>query len=151
MTSSIPTTERRSQQVEPPRPYAFAELLSLVPGTLIGGLVHSQGEWVLGTGWELMDADTHPRRKHILVRQPFSEYRLTWRQRLRHYCKAVKNCKLYSPPYEIIRDAAANPNMTVKIGFDTNMPVGMYLGHVVRSGSLTLVNILVPDGYDVWL
>lgn len=149
MTFSIPTTSEAP--VESARAYTFAELMSLVPGTMIGGLVHSQGEWLLGTDWGLMEADVHPRRKHTLVRQPFSEYRLTWRQRLRHYCKTVKNAKLYNPPYEIIRDAAANPYMTVKIGFDTNIPVGMYLGHIVRSSSLTLVNILVPDGYDVWL
>ncbi|TXH11331.1 MAG: hypothetical protein E6R04_01755 [Spirochaetes bacterium] len=149
MTLSIPTTPEQPPELA--RVYTFAELMSLVPGTMIGGLVHSQGEWMLGTSWGLMESDVHPRRKHILVKQPFSEYRLTWRQRLRHYCKTVKNAKLYNPPYEIIRDAAANPCMTVKIGFDTNMPVGMYLGHIVRTSGLTLVNILVPDGYDVWL
>jgi hypothetical protein len=114
-------------------------------------LVHVEDTWKLGESWGLLETDYHPRRKNVLVQHPLTEYRVKWRQRLRPYAKDINGTKLYLPPVEIVESIWDNPKNTMKIGFNTTLPIGMYLGHILRVNNVTLVNVLVFEGYDLWL
>lgn len=146
MKSSILTTT--DQQ---PRAFSFAELMTIKPGFIFGGLVHVDSAWKLGPAWNLLETDYHPRRKGILVQHPLSEHKVKWRQRLRPYVKELNGTRFYSPPLDEISKTANNANNTIKVGFDTLAPVGMYLGHIVRTEGSIRVNVLIFEGYDVWL
>lgn len=146
MTSSIPTTT--DPQV---RAFTFSELAAIQPGFIFGGLVHVDGTWKLGPDWNLLETDYHPRRKGILVQYLLSEHKVKWRQRLRPYAKEVNGSRFYNPPMEEVSKTAGNLGNTIKVGFNTVAPVGMYLGHIVRTEGTTRVNVLIFEGYDVWL
>lgn len=148
MTSSIPTTTAQPQA----RAYSLAELMSLKPGFIFGGLVHEKGNlWKLGDSWGLLETDYHPRRKSILPRHPISEHKVKWRQRLRPYFREINGSRIYGPPRDLVSSVWSNPANTISIGFNVALPLGMYLGHILRVDGVTLVNVLAFEGYDVWL
>jgi len=133
------------------RPYAFADFLAMKPGTLLGGFMHIQESWSLGPQWLLQAGDINPKRKNIYSLFPITEYKVKWRQRLREHSRNLSASRFYAPPLDAVEACWKNPKNTIKIGFDLTKPVGIYLGHFLRCNGVSLVNVLTPEGYDVWI
>jgi hypothetical protein len=134
------------------RPLSLSEIMHLNPGALINGFIHENNLWRIGTGWRLQELDKHPRRKDLLVCHPISEHKVCWRQRLRPYARELNQSRIYSPPFDVVKSIfAGGQSSTVKVGLNVKLPVGMYLGHILRVEGVTLVNVLLFEGYDVWL
>jgi hypothetical protein len=48
----------------------------------------------------------------------------------------------------LIRNGASRVIVTK---LEVGMPIGIYLGHIIRCDGVSLVNVLTSEGYDVWL
>lgn len=131
--------------------YALANILSMKPGSLIGGFVHSPGGWGLGPAWVLQPKDINLKRPNIYSSFPITEQKVRWRQRFRDVTRKVSASFLLSPNLTDLEHTWKNSRNTVKIGFDTTVPVGIYLGYFLRCNGISLVNILTLEGYDVWI
>jgi hypothetical protein len=127
------------------RPYKLAEYLEMKPGTLLMGLMKVDSSWQLSTGWSLPKDMSSWKTVKVA---PFLEHRTRWRQHLRKHSEMVKNTRIYKPPSELIRNGASRVIVTK---LEVGMPIGIYLGHIIRCDGVSLVNVLTSEGYDVWL
>lgn len=139
---------------EPIRPYALADFIAMKPGAFVGGLMHIGNSWHLGPKWLFQASDMYPKPRSVYFVRPISEYHVRWRRQLREFSQSISNSILYRPPFEQIEKAWTlinGQNSTIKLGFDVTKPIGIYLGRVLRSNGVMLINVLSGDGFDIWI
>jgi hypothetical protein len=136
---------------EPLRPYALADFIAMKPGTFVGGLMHIGDSWHLGPEWLFQAGDVYPKPRSVYFARPISEYHVRWRRNLREFSQTISKSRLYRPPFEQIERVWRRQDNTIKLGFDVTKPIGIYLGHVLRSNGITLINVLSGDGFDIWI
>lgn len=56
--------------------------------------------------------------------------------------------RVYRPSVELIRN---NQDRVIVTRVPVGQMVGIYLGHIIRFDGVSLVNVLMNDGYDVWI
>lgn len=128
----------------PIKPYTFADFIAMKPGTLVGGFMHLQDSWHLGPEWFFQEDDVYPLQRTTFNFQPILESKVQWRR--------IPGTKFSGS--KIHRESIASWDLkgcSTKVAFDIAQPIGMYLGHIMRSNSVTYVNILSPDGQDIWI
>lgn len=62
----------------------------------------------------------------------------------------VGKTRVYRPPVEMIRSCQKESRVII-LKFTIGLPVGIYLGHIIRFDGVSLVNVLTSEGYDVWI
>jgi len=133
------------------RPYALADFIAMKRGTFVGGFMHIGNSWCIGPKWLFQAGDVYPRHRSVYFAHPIAEYHVRWRQRLQDFSRQISNSKFYRPPVESAEEDWKQTKNTIKIGFNVTKPLGIYLGHVLRSNGITLINILSEDGFDIWI
>ena len=125
--------------------YRLADYLRMKPGTIIPGMTRPENSWCLSPDWTMPEnmADW----KTIKI-SPILEHRVRWRQHLRKHSRMVGSTRVYRPPVELIR---SNQDRVVVTRVDVGLPVGIYLGHIIRFDGVSLVNVLTHEGFDVWI
>jgi hypothetical protein len=133
------------------RPYSFADFLAMKPGTLLGGFMHIGDSWHIGPEWVFQAGDIYPHGRSRYSLTPILEYRVNWRRKLREYSRKVSRSRLYRPSQDGLEAGWRSHKNTMKIEFEVGKPIGLYLGHILRCNSVSLVNVLSPEGYDIWI
>lgn len=128
-------------------PYCLADYLKMKPGALLSGLVKPGNSWKLAHEWALPEGMENWKTVKI---SPFLEHRVRWRQHLRKHSRMVGRSRVYRPPVELIRNCQEE-NRVIVIKVPVDIPVGIYLGHIIRFDGVSLVNVLTNEGYDVWI
>ncbi len=126
-------------------PYCLADYLRMTPGTIIPGLVKPGNSWKPASEWVLPDGMESWKTVKVC---PFLEHRVRWRQHLRKHSRMVGHTRVYRPPVEMIR---GNEDRVIVTKMEIGMPIGIYLGHIVRIDGVSLVNVLTSEGFDVWI
>lgn len=125
-------------------PYCLADFVRMKPGSVLMGFAKVGNSWKLAENWLLPEQFNSWKTIKIC---PVLEHRVRWRQHLRSHSKMVKTTRIYRPPIEMIK----NKDRVIMMNMEIGIPVGIYLGHIIRFGGVSLVNVLTNEGFDVWI
>lgn len=80
------------------------------------------------------------------------EKSVRWRQNFRDVKKLVARTAVYMKTRdEIKKDLNQYKDHNMLIQFTHELPIGIFLGHIIRVEGTTYVNIMTPEGFDVWI
>jgi hypothetical protein len=123
------------------RAYTFSDFLTMKPGTVVGGFLKVDDMYRLGPSWSLPEGSNRRLSRSF---QFVFEHDAEWRRKFRQHSSMVGTSRVYSLPQI--------PFFSIKtFPISTLSPVGIYLGHIVRFDSCRYVNVLLGEGYDVWI
>lgn len=128
------------------RIHHFADFFSMAPGTLLGGFVKDEDSWRLATDWYLPGGLD---KRNVIPMAFTTEHNATWRRKYRSVSKMVGTTRFYKASVPKSTSGLYPRKMVVKI--PVGQPVGIYLGHILQSDENCYVNVLLGEGYDVWI
>lgn len=129
----------------PPMFYSLAEWIKMEPGSIIPGLCPENYLWVPSKSWQAVLP-----KQLIAVASP-AEKHVEWRKLAPR--KKVKKVNLLMPDeWQLKEDKYFGLfHKTEIVIFNPELPVGIFLGNILRTNGRNLVNILTISGYDIWL
>lgn len=139
---------------DPIQPYTFPGWMMMKPGALLMGLAVYRNSAMPASEWYVSD----PNKLEIIQRigsfpvNVILEKSVRWRQSLRDSKKLVASVAVYIRTRDDMRmdlEKHRDHNMLVK--FNYQMPIGIFLGHIIRVDGVSYVNIMTPEGYDIWI
>ena len=130
-------------------PYTFTDLARMNPGQLIEGIVLTENDgFALGTGWDLGIIDATTEEVPITVGL---EYKLHLRDKILSTYVTKKKVTIYHTNRDALQEARKDAERDAEvIKFKINHPIGIFLGHIIRSDGVTFINILTTCGKDCW-
>ena len=134
------------------RVYAFADFFGMKPGTILGGFAKVNDSWRLATSWYLPDGLS---QRDVIPFTFITEHDANWRRKFRGVSQMFGTTRFYKPviqePKPVVNTLVSQISKPLSIKLTTNQPVGIYLGHILRSNEIHYVNVLLGEGYDVWI
>jgi hypothetical protein len=144
---------RKNLPSNPIQPYTFPGWMMMKPGTLLMGFAIDRYSAKPASEWYIADPNRLEiiQRKGIFSVNVISESTMRWRQRLREFKKSVAQVAVYiRTRNELEEDLVQHPHH-MHIDFKYELPIGIFLGHIIRANGVSDVNVMTPEGFDVWL
>jgi hypothetical protein len=134
-------------------PFTFPDWMKMSPGSLIMGLALYRHATMLAESWYVSD----PNKLKIVERLGYFpvnailEKTVRWRENLSPEKKMVNQTAVYMRSFEEHLQDVSKKDSCKLYNMKYQLPVGIFLGHVIRVEGITLVNVLTADGIDCWI